>query len=165
MSLYSSFSPKTEPKFTAETKTLITRNKKAFNFYQDTHSFIDKNKIELKNLYKKVKEKHKIQATDPYYMITIMNKVYNEYFMQNPEILDILKEFNTNKSIEELKLVRTQAQINRIFALKSLAKKERKLIYYQMIYEFNPLKNYHDLNYSEDLTEFLKKNEKIFLKE
>lgn len=151
--------------FHPETRLLILQNKKDFDFFQDTKSFIDRNKIQLKNLSKKAKEKQKMHATNPYYTITIMNKIYNEYFMNNPEVLDILREFNTTKGVEELKIIRTQEQIKRIFLIKSLGKKDRKLLYDQMVYEFNPIKQYHDLNYCQNLTEFLNKNKGKFLKE
>jgi hypothetical protein len=164
MSLHSFFSPKGKPDY-PETRILITKNKEAFDFYPHDTYFINRNKAQLKNLYKQVKEKHKKQATDPYYTITIMDKVYNEYFMNNPEVLEILKEFNTSKDVEELKILRTEAQIKRIFSLKNLAKKDKKLLYDQMIYEFTPEKNYHELNYSEELTKFLIKNKEKFLKE
>ena len=164
MSLHSYISEKSQMEY-SETRKLIIKNKETFNFYQDSKTFIVRNKCQLKNLSKKVKEKHKIQATNPYYTITIMNKVYNEYFMNNPEILEILKEFNSTKSLDDLKVVRTESQMKRIFALKNIAQKERKLLYDQMVYEFNPEKKYHDLKYSQELTDFLIKNKKNFLKE
>lgn len=163
MSLYTSFAPKKPPILT-ETRTLITKNKEQFDFFPHDRHFIERNKADLKNLYKTVKEKHKKQSTNPYYTITIMNKVYNEYFMNNPEVMEILKEFNSNKDVDELKILRTEAQIKRIFAIKSLAKRERKLLYDQMMYEFCPEKNYHELNYCEELTQFLIKHKEDFLK-
>lgn len=164
MSLRNKLSPKNQIYY-PETPKIILENKQKFDFFQDKKTFIDRNKLQLKNLSKKAKEKQKHHATNPYYTITIMNKIYNEYFMNNPEVLEILQEFNTNKNVEELKILRTQEQIKRIFSIKNMSQKDRKLLYDQMIYEFNPLKKYHETIYCEKLTEFLLKNKVKFIKE
>lgn len=149
--------------FKKQAEMLLTA-KKTYNFEQDKNFYIKKNVKELKNLSKKVKEKRIKRELNPYYTISVMNKIYNEYFFNNLEIGDILKEDKNNINLEQLKYKRTKSQIERVFKIKGLADKERKLLYNQMLFEFDPEKLYYNYEYSKEIYNFLILNENRFCK-
>lgn len=126
-------------------------------------SLIKKNINEVKKMTVKNREKFKNKEKKPFYTISVMSKVSNEYFFNNLKLNEIVDENVTD--LKALKVNRTKKQIKNVFGIKTLSAKERKLLFKQMVFEFEPERGNFEREYCWEISEFLKKNQENFLME
>lgn len=136
---------------------------KSNSLFLKKDSLIRKNISEVKKFTLKNRERFKNKEKKPYYTISVMSKVSNEYFFNNLK-LDQIVDGNVT-DLQLLKVNRTKKQIKNVFRIKTLSEKERKLLFKQMVFEFEPERGNYEKEYCWEISGFLKKNEESFLKE